>query len=126
MISDIIQDFRDFGSWFTQWCFLKRQAVKMGLAIGLADMKQKAFNRQYHIMLLRLPKGEKLVSLNREDIQQFIRKKWLPKKTTMFQLRHSNSIFYSTPLYRNNQSNAAERKKAKERYVRYSKRWLRN
>ena len=97
----------------------------MNLAIKLADIKQKAFNRQYHIMLLSLPKGDKLVSVNRNDIENFKRKKWLPKSTKMSDLIHSSSVFYSTPLSRNNKSTTEERKSAREKYLKYAGKYMR-
>jgi hypothetical protein len=103
--------------WTKEWFFLWRQSLKMGLAIRLADIKQKAYNKQYHIMILNLPKGEKLLSVSRTDIMRLKHKKWLPKNVDMLKLRES--IFYSTPLCRNNSINKEERKKAKEKYLKY-------
>ena len=125
MFKEIIQDYKEFRVWFGNWLFYKRQGVKMNLAIRLADVKQKAFNKQYHIMLLELPVGEKLVSLNRDDIERMKRKKWLSKNVSFFDLKHSPSIFYSTPLERNNKSSAEERREAREKYLKYSGRYMR-
>ena len=119
MFKEIVQDFREYQIWFSNWFFYKRQSWKMGLAIRLADIKQKAFNRQFHIMLLCLPQGEKLVSVNRDDILRLKRKKWLPKDASVFSLTHSGSIFYSTPLERNNKSSLEDRKNAKDKYLKY-------
>jgi len=125
MIREIDQDFKEWRVWFSNWLFYKRQAWKMNLAIRLADIKQKAFNKQYHIMLLCLPAGEKLVSVNHDDILRFKRKKWLPKDTTVFNLVHGESVFYSTPLNRNNKSTVEERRSAREKYVKYAKKYMR-
>ncbi|MCL2650308.1 MAG: hypothetical protein FWD60_04675 [Candidatus Azobacteroides sp.] len=124
MFKEIIQDHREFRVWFGNWLFYKRQSVKMSLAIRLADIKQKAFNKQFHIMLLNLPAGEKLVSITRDDVERFKRKKWLPKDASFFSLKHSNSIFYSTPVSRNNKSTPQERKEAKEKYLKYAGKYL--
>lgn len=94
----------------------------MGLAIRLADMKQRAWNKQYHVMLIALPGGDKLVSVNRDDIKKMKLKKWLPKKTNMFNLR--DSIFYSTPINRNNKSTPKEREKAKKKYIKYAEKYM--
>jgi len=126
MVKEIVQDFREYGVWFGNWLFFKRQSVKMNLAIRLADVKQKAFNKQYHIMLLCLPTGEKLVSVNRDDIMRLKRKKWLPKDMSTFDLTHSYSIFYSTPLNRNNKSSREERRAAREKYLKYAKQYMKN
>ena len=125
MFKEIIQDYKEFRVWFGNWLFYKRQGVKMNLAIRLADVKQKAFNKQYHIMLLCLPAGEKLVSVNRDDIERLKRKKWLPKNTSAFDLKHSSSIFYSTPLNRNNKSTKEERMDARDKYLKYAGKYMR-
>jgi calcineurin-like phosphoesterase family protein len=124
MFKEIAEDYKEFKAWLTDWIFYRRHAVKMSLAIRLADLKQKAFNKQYHIMLLSLPGREKLVSVNRKDIERLKRKKWLPRNTSFFDLKHDGSVFYSTPLYRNNKSSPKERKEAKEKYARYAKKYL--
>jgi hypothetical protein len=124
MVKEIIEDFKEYGVWFSNWLFYKRQSVKMSLAIRLADVKQRAFNKQYHIMLLDLPAGEKLVSVNGDDIKRLKRKKWLPKDMRFFDMKHSPSVFYSTPLNRNNKSTAGDRTEAKEKYLKYAKRYM--
>jgi hypothetical protein len=118
-VEGVVSDFREFREWLRNWLFYRRQAFKMGLAIRLADIKQRAFNRQYHVMLLVLPTGEKLTSVSRRDIQLFKRKKWLPKKMGMVELERS--IFYSTPVNRNNTSTPEDRRRAKEKYMRYAR-----
>lgn len=108
-------------TWVVEWFVYWKLALKMTMAIKLADIKQRAFNRQYHIMLLATKTGDKLVSVSRDDVLRLKRKKWLPKNFTMFDLSHSRSIFYSTPLSRNNKSTREERDKAREKYFRYMK-----
>ena len=118
MLRGIISDIREFWVWLCNWLFYRRQSFKMGLAIRLADIKQMAFNKQYHVMILALPSGEKLVSVNNRDIERMKRKKWLPKKIKMLDLR--DSIFYSTAISRNNKTTDSERKEAKRKYLKYS------
>ena len=122
ILSIIREDFKEFRTWLYNWFVYRRLSLKMGLAIRLADMKQKAWNKRYHVMLLELPGGDKLVSINNEDINRFKRKKWLPKKATMLDLK--DSIFYSTPLNRNNKTSPEERRAAKDKYVRYAKKYM--
>ena len=95
----------------------------MTLAIKLADIKQKAFNKQYHVMLLSLPTGDKLVSVNGDDIVSLKRKKWLPKDIGMLELKKT-SIFYSTPLSRNNKSTPEQRREAKRKYIKYCTKYM--
>lgn len=123
MILNIIRaDAKDAVIALQNWLFYRRMSFKMSLAIRLADMKQRAWNKQYHVMLLELPSGEKLVSINNLDIERLKRKKWLPKHTSMYDMRES--IFYSTPQSRNNKSTPKERAAAKERYVRYARKFM--
>ena len=120
MFKEMVSDFKEFRVWLFNWLFYRRQSIKMSLAMKLADIKQRAYNKRYHVMLLDLPGGDKLVSVNRDDIERFRRKKWLPKKIGMIELENK-SIFYSTPLNRNNKSTQEERAKAKEKYLKYAK-----
>ena len=55
IISIIRSDFREYYIGMCNWFFYWRHSLKMNLAIRLADMKQRAFNKQYHVMLLELP-----------------------------------------------------------------------
>jgi hypothetical protein len=119
LIEDVKSDFRELYIWVHNYLVYRRQSFKMGLAIRLADIKQKAFNRQFHVMVLSLPKGEKLVSVSRDDILRFKRKKWLPKRLGRLELE--SSIFYSTPANRNNSFSHKARKAAKDKYLKYSK-----
>jgi hypothetical protein len=121
MFKEIICDFKEYNVWIQNWMFYRRHAMKMSLAIRLADIKQKAYNKQYHVMILSLPKGDSLVSVNRDDIQAFKRKKWLPKHLGSIEM--ANSIFYSTPISRNNKSSQEERRSAKEKYLKYAKKY---
>jgi hypothetical protein len=119
MFKEIVSDYKELRLWLSDWIFCKRRAIKMSLAIRLADIKQRAFNKQYHVMLMYLPSGDKLVSVNRDEIVKMKRKKWLPKNMSMLDMK--DSIFYSTPLSRNNKSTIEERKEARDKYVRYSR-----
>lgn len=125
MILSIVRtDFREFLATLRNWIYFRRMSIRMGLAIRLADMKQRAYNKQYHVLIMELPSGaERLFSLNNREIESFKRKRWLPKHVTMLDLR-KDSIFYSTPLTRNNRSTAQERRAAKEKYLKYSKRFM--
>ncbi|MDR1674946.1 MAG: hypothetical protein LBR86_00515 [Tannerella sp.] len=114
----IITDLRELCDWLRDWFHYRRQSFKMSLAIRLADLKQRAYNRQYHVMIMTLPQGDRLVSVTRDEIQSFKRKKWLPKRTGMIELE--KSIFYSTPAGRNNRSTVGERAEARKKYLRYA------
>jgi|GEM_PF-950899 len=123
MIKEIALDFKEYRIWFQNWLFYWRHSIKMSLAIKLADIKQKAFNKRYFIMLLELSAGDKLVSINNKEFDKCKRKGWLPKRMTMLELERES--FYQTALSRNNKVSSKDRKAAKERYLKYAKKYLR-
>lgn len=105
------------------WFVLSLEAIKLRLAIWLSDMKQKATNKRYFVILLTVgytrtgvPKT-RLRSINNEDFKLLKRKKWLPKRMTTLELERK--CFYATALSKNNKWSYEERAKAKERYLNY-------
>lgn len=122
----IISDIRELWRWLGEWYLLRRFGMKISLAIKFADLKQRVWNKQYHVMIISTTVKddilkERLIPVNNQEIERLKRKKWIPKKATMNSLR--NSIFYSTPLSRNNKSTPEDRRKAKEKYIKYVKRF---
>lgn len=120
----IRSDLRDLKVFLYNWFAYRRQSFKMSLAMKMADIKQKAWNKQYHVVLLELPAEDKLVTINREDFFRFKRKKWLPKQIQWTDFLRS-SAFYSTPLSRNNKVSKEDRKAAKDKYMKYAKKYMR-
>lgn len=119
----IRSDLRDLKIFIYNWFVYHRQSFKMSLAMKMADIKQRAWNKQYHVVLLELPVEDKLVTINREDFFRFKRKKWLPKHIQWTDFLRS-SAFYSTPLSRNNKVSVKDRKVAKEKYMKYVKKYM--
>ncbi|MDR1372566.1 MAG: hypothetical protein LBJ17_05500 [Dysgonamonadaceae bacterium] len=120
MLKQIIADFIEYRAYVKAWLFFKRKAMQMRMAISLADVKQRAMNRQFHIISVMLPDGQdRLVSVSKRDIAALKRKHWLPKNMTVFDLTHSDATFYSTPLSRNNKTAKKDRKKALQSYKRF-------
>jgi hypothetical protein len=103
--------------WAQKIYYLRRHSLRMKLAISLADMKQKAFNKRYFVMLMETSKGEKLVSINRNELVRIKRKGWLPK--TFGYLELQQEAFYQTDLARNNKATRHERAATLRRYRRY-------
>lgn len=122
MVNAIISDFIDFKTWLHNWLFYRRHAIKLRLAISLADMKQRAFNKRYFVVIMETPKGDKLVSINNEDFKRMKRKDWLPKGMSCLDLQ--NECFYQTAIGLNNKTSVQEREKAKEKYIKYAKKYL--
>lgn len=101
------------------------EAIKLKLAIALSDIKQKARNKRYFVVLATVgydKKGRpvnKLRSINNSEFKHLKRIGWLPKKMSYLEL--SEKCFYSTSLSRNNKQTREERDKAMKRYMRYQK-----
>lgn len=123
VISIVRSDLRDLKVFLHNWFAYRRQSFKMNLAMIMADIKQKAWNKQYHVVLLELPTEDKLVTINREDFFRFKRKKWLPKQIQWTDFLRS-SAFYSTPLSRNNKVSKKDRNAAKKKYMKYAKKYM--
>jgi hypothetical protein len=85
--------------------------------MSLADMKQRATNKRYFIMSMETAGGEKLVSINRDDLQKIKRKKWLPKNFSYLDLERES--WYQTDLKRNNSLTRQERNRAIKKYQIY-------
>jgi hypothetical protein len=94
----------------------------MDIAISLADMKQKGWNRQFIVMLMSLPSGDRLVSIHRDKFLEYQRAGLLPKRLKWSDCKRMS--FYRTPECRNNKATPQERKEAREKYIRYAKRYM--
>lgn len=78
MIKEIIEDLKSLKNWFKQYWFYRRHALRLKLAIRLANMKQKAFNKQYFVVL---SSQDKLISLNEDEIDRLRKKRvYSPKQ----------------------------------------------
>ena len=101
------------------------ESIKLRLAIHLADIRQKARNRRYFVVLVHAgftKNGkpiEKLRSIDNEMFKHLKRVGMLPKRMTTVEL-HQKS-FYATPLSRNNSLSREDRRKAMQKYMRYQR-----
>jgi len=118
----IRDDFKELSVWLHNWFFYRRHAIKLRLAIALANMKQKAFNKRYFVVLAETTKGDKLVSINNKEFDALKRKRWLPKNMSCLELEES--CFYQTALGLNNTTTTQQRKAAKEKYMKYAKKYI--
>jgi hypothetical protein len=123
MFKEIISDFKEFRLWLLNYLFYRRHAIKLKLAIALADIKQKAFNRRYFVVLLETPGKDRLVSINNKEFEIFKRKKWLPQKMSYLELEEYS--FYQTALGLNNRQSSEQRKEAKRKYLKYAMKCMR-
>ena len=60
-----VQDFNEFSKWIKDYTHRKRHALRLTLAIKLADMKQQAYNKRYFVIL---SSNDKLISVHNNDI----------------------------------------------------------
>lgn len=119
MFKEIIADFKEAKDTLKEWLFCRRYSIKLSMAKRLADMKQSAFNKQYFVVLAP---NDKLVAINNNDIKQLKRLKMLNKHLSGLQLR--DTCFYYTPINKNNSMNRKEQLEAKERYLKYAKKYM--
>jgi hypothetical protein len=101
---------------------LCKAALEMYFAIKLADMKQRAFNRQYHVMRMETGNAERhrLICVSNRDIKAMRLKGAIPKGLGMFELSRQEWFYYSTPLSRNNAERREARLKAMARFRNYA------
>lgn len=120
----IYTDYLNAKLWLKRWIFYKRKAIQMNRAITLADQKQQAENMQNHVMIYSDPvRGDILEPVNKYQIEKLKLQGLLPKHSCMIELQQS-SIFYSTPLNRNNKSTPEERKAARQKYLNYANKYM--
>lgn len=122
MLKETISDFKELRMWLNDWFFCRRHSARITLAASLADMKQKAFNKRYFVMPVELPQGDRLVSINNDDFAVLKQKKWLPPKMSTLDLERQS--FYQTSLTKNNRENREQRKAAREKYLRYARKFM--
>lgn len=124
-MKEIIQDLKEAWKWLGDWLYLRRHAIRLRLAMSLADMKQRAYNKRYFVVVAVTGRDkygrerERLVSINKDDFKVLKRRKWLPRD--MDYLKLAETCFYQTPLSRNNKLCREEQMKAREKYLRYAR-----
>lgn len=117
--------FREVAFHVGAYWLLRMEAFKLSLAIRLADVKQRARNKRYHVVLMEVGVQKngsplrRLRSIDESGFHYCRRKGWLPKRMSYLELEQKS--FYSTPLSLNNSYSQSERKKAMAKYMRYQK-----
>lgn len=85
MFKTIRNDFREFTNTVKEIYFAWKHSIKLKLAIKLADMKQRAMNKQYFVILSQ---SDKLISINNKEIERLKRIPRYNKK----QLNHITGV----------------------------------
>lgn len=108
--------------WVKQIPFLIAYSIKMRLAIALADMQQKAFNKRFFVInvVKKYRNGKPVMvlrSINNKSFDMLKKKGYLPKNMSYLDL--SAKSYYQTELKRNNTQKLEARQKAMRRYRQY-------
>jgi hypothetical protein len=123
-MKELILIFRELGLWTRDYLFYRRCAIRVSLAIRLADMKLKAMNRRQWVLPIDVGGGaERLKVFDNRGFERMKRAGWLPRRMNFVEL--CERCVYMTPLSRINKTDPEERRKAREKYLRYSRRFLR-
>lgn len=107
------------------YMILKVEAYKLRLAMKLSDIKQRAKNKRFHVVLMEVGTNKRgapirrLRSIDNTGFDYCKRMGWLPKKMSYLELE--KMAFYSTPISLNNSYSKEDRAKAMERYMKYQK-----
>lgn len=104
--------------YIKQYLDYAHHALRLHMAIRMADIKQKAYNRRYFVMPVEAANGkEKLVSVSRKEAVKLRRMKWLPKNFNTLEMEQD--ALYYTDVNLNNKGTAKNRKDAMRKYMRY-------
>lgn len=120
MLKEIINDFKEFRSWLKEFTSVKRYAIKFELARRMADMMQRAMNRQISVVINGNRKFEYWTS---DTLKKKKKAGMVPKSWGMHELR--KVTFYKTPEKANNKVDPEEREEYKRKFISYAKRYMR-
>jgi len=120
MLKSIINDFKEFYSWLKEFLEVKRYAIKFELARRMADMMQRAMNRQISVIINGNHKFEYWTS---DTLKKKKKAGMIPKSWGMYELL--KVTFYKTPETANNKLNTEEREKYKRKFISYARRYMR-
>jgi len=114
----------DFKAFVREVWMLKIAAIRLRLAIWLSDLRQKAYNKRFFVVLVvtGYKNGKEILrlrSISNAEFKYCKRKGWLPKKMSYLEL--SQKAFYQTELGLNNRERYQAREQAKEKYLRYQR-----
>lgn len=121
MLKEIIKDFKDAKAWLKEYLQVKRYAFKFNLARLMADMMQKAMNRQISVVLNSNKKFEYWTS---DTLKRRKKEGSVPKSWSMYP-EVAMVTFYKTHEHANNKLTKAEIAEYKNKFVRYAKKYFR-
>lgn len=71
MFKLIKQDFLAAIQWLREYLFHKRHSIRLALAVRMANMKQKGWNKQYFVIL---SPDDRLIAVNNDDVERLKRR----------------------------------------------------
>lgn len=94
------------------YLYLVKKSIALSLAISFANLKQKAFNRRFFVILNH---NDKLITVCNIDIKRLKQKGYLPKHLTHYDILEKS--FYYTPVFRNNSAKITPEQRRRKRRV---------
>lgn len=120
MIKDIIKDYLEFKLWIKDFLQVKRYAFKFNLARNMADIMQKAMNKQISVVLNGNKKFEYWTS---ETLKRKKKAGLVPKSWSMYP-EVEKVTFYKTSSSMQNKTTKEERAVYKEKFIKYAKKYM--
>lgn len=110
--------FRRFLFSLKVYFYLIKKSMALSLAISFANLKQKAFNRRFFVILNY---NDRLITVCNTDIKRLKQKGYLSKNLTHYDILEKS--FYYTPISRNNSDaiTPEQRRRKRHLYLRYMK-----
>lgn len=98
--------------------YLLKKSIALSLAISFANLKQKAFNRRFFVILNH---NDRLITVCNNDIKRLKQKGYLSKNLTHYDVLEKS--FYYTPVSRNNSDKITPQQRRRKRrlYLAYMK-----
>lgn len=96
--------------------YLLKKSISLSLAISFANLKQKAFNRRFFVILNH---NDRLMTVCNADIKRLKQNSYLSKHLTHYDILEKS--FYYTPVSRNNSNpiTPEQRRRKRRLYLAY-------
>lgn len=109
---------RTFKQYIRLSLYLIKKSIALTLAIALANLKQKAFNKRFYVIL---DQKDRLITLNNAEIKHLKQKGYLSKHLNHLDILEKS--FYYTPATRNdtNRLTPEQRLHKRKLYLNYCK-----
>lgn len=120
MLKEIISDFREYKIWIREYLQVRRYAIRFTLARHMADMMQKAMNKQISVVLNSNKRFEYWTS---DTLKRRKKEGSVPKNWSMYP-EVAQVTFYKTGINLQNKTTLEERAEYKAKFIRYAKKYF--